>query len=42
VLLEYTMIRKDGERPFGMAFGSPGSNSYEILEPLDRRLVKLR
>ena len=33
---EYTRIRKDGERPFGMAFGSPGNNFYEILEPIDQ------
>ena len=33
---EYTKIRKDGERPFGMAFGSPGNNFYEILEPIQQ------
>jgi MtrB/PioB family decaheme-associated outer membrane protein len=33
---EYTKIRNHGERPFGMAFGSPGNNFYEILEPLEQ------
>src|SRR5512145_883110 len=32
----YTRIHKDGNRPFGMAFGSPGGNFYEILEPIDQ------
>jgi MtrB/PioB family decaheme-associated outer membrane protein len=27
---------KDGERPFGMSFGSPGANFYEILEPIEQ------
>ncbi len=33
---EYTRMRKDGERPFGMSFGSPGGNFYEILEPIEQ------
>jgi len=33
---EYTRIRKSGERPFGMTFGSPGNNFYEIMEPIDQ------
>lgn len=36
ITAEYTRIRKDGERPFGMTFGSPGNNFYEILEPIDQ------
>src|SRR6266581_3267091 len=31
---EYTRIRKDGDRPMGMAFGSPGNNFYEVIEPI--------
>jgi MtrB/PioB family decaheme-associated outer membrane protein len=33
---EYTRMRKEGERPFGMSFGSPGGNFYEILEPIEQ------
>ena len=36
ITAEYTRIRKDGERPFGMAMGSPGNNHYEILEPIEQ------
>ncbi len=36
VTAEYTRIRKSGERPFGMTFGSPGNNFYEIMEPIDQ------
>jgi MtrB/PioB family decaheme-associated outer membrane protein len=39
---EYTRIKKDGERPFGMAFGSPGGNFYETLEPIDQTVHDLR
>ena len=41
--LEYTNIRKTGDRPMGMAFGSPGNNLREILEPIDQTMhdVKL-
>jgi MtrB/PioB family decaheme-associated outer membrane protein len=42
VLLEYTRIKKDGERPFGMSFGSPGGNFYEILEPIDHTVHDVR
>ena len=40
---EYTHIAKTGNRPMGMAFGSPGSNLREILEPIDQTMhdVKL-
>lgn len=36
--IEYTRIAKMGDRPFGMAFGSPGGNAREILEPIDQTL----
>jgi MtrB/PioB family decaheme-associated outer membrane protein len=39
---EYTRIKKDGERPFSMAFGSPGGNFYETLEPIDQTVHDLR
>jgi MtrB/PioB family decaheme-associated outer membrane protein len=41
-LAEYTRTRKSGDRPIGMAFGSPGGNFYEILEPLDQTVHDLR
>lgn len=39
---EYTRIKKDGERPFGMAFSSPGGNFMEVLEPIDQTVHDLR
>jgi MtrB/PioB family decaheme-associated outer membrane protein len=42
LIAEYTRTRKSGERPIGMAFGSPGSNFYEILEPLDQTVHDFR
>ena len=33
---EYTRIRKDGDRPFGVGFGSPGNNLLEVLEPIEQ------
>jgi len=39
---EYTRIRKDGDRPFGMAMGSPGSNFFEILEPIEQTIHDFR
>jgi MtrB/PioB family decaheme-associated outer membrane protein len=39
---EYTRIRKHGDRPFGMAFGSPGNNFYEILEPIEQTVHDFR
>src|SRR6266542_4214559 len=39
---EYKRIRKSGNRPFGMAFGSPGSNFYEILEPIEQTIHDFR
>jgi MtrB/PioB family decaheme-associated outer membrane protein len=42
LIAEYTRTRKSGERPIGMAFGSPGGNFYEILEPIDQTVHDLR
>ena len=39
---EYTWIGKQGDRPIGMAFGSPGSNFREVLEPIDQTVQSLR
>jgi MtrB/PioB family decaheme-associated outer membrane protein len=39
---EYTRIRKDGDRPFGMGFGSPGNNFYEVLEPIEHTIHDFR
>jgi MtrB/PioB family decaheme-associated outer membrane protein len=40
--VEYTRIKKDGDRPMGMAFGSPGGNFYEILKPIDHTIHDAR
>ena len=42
LIAEYTRTRKSGERPLGMAFGSPGGNFYEIVEPLDQTVHDFR
>lgn len=39
---DYTRIRKDGDRPFGIAFGSPGNNFLEILAPIEQTVQELR
>src|ERR1051326_5106927 len=39
---EYTRIHKDGYRPYSMAFGSPGNNFLEILEPIDQTIHDVR
>jgi len=39
---EYTRIRKDGDRPMGIAFGSPGNNFLEILQPIDQTIHDFR
>jgi MtrB/PioB family decaheme-associated outer membrane protein len=39
---EYTRIRKDGDRPMGMAFGSPGNNFYEVIEPIEHTIHDFR
>ena len=35
---EYLGMGKRGERPIGMAFGSPGANLREITEPIDQQV----
>jgi MtrB/PioB family decaheme-associated outer membrane protein len=42
LILEYTWIHKDGERPFGVAFGSPGNDFMEVLEPVDQNIHDFR
>ena len=32
---EYTRMWKHGDRPFSMVFGSPGSNFFEVLQPIN-------
>jgi MtrB/PioB family decaheme-associated outer membrane protein len=39
---EYTRIHKDGDKPFSMAFGSPGNNFMELLEPIDQTIHDFR
>ncbi|MBI3079184.1 MAG: MtrB/PioB family decaheme-associated outer membrane protein [Deltaproteobacteria bacterium] len=39
---EYTRVNKHGDRPIGMAFGSPGSNFREILEPIEQDVHNVR
>jgi MtrB/PioB family decaheme-associated outer membrane protein len=39
---EYTRTYKSGERPFGMAFGSPGNNFYEVLQPIAQTVHDFR
>lgn len=39
---EYLWLEKSGSRPMGMAFGSPGGNFREILEPIDQTTHQVR
>jgi MtrB/PioB family decaheme-associated outer membrane protein len=39
---EYTRIRKEGDKPMGMAFGSPGANFYEVLQPIEQTIHDFR
>jgi MtrB/PioB family decaheme-associated outer membrane protein len=39
---EYTRTHKSGEKPMGMAFGSPGANFYEVLQPIDQTVHDFR
>jgi len=39
---DYTRIFKHGDRPFGMAFASPGGNFAEILAPIDQTMHDVR
>jgi MtrB/PioB family decaheme-associated outer membrane protein len=40
--LEYSWIHKHGDQPFGVAFGSPGGNFYEVLQPIDQDVHDFR
>ena len=42
ITAQYTRTQKSGEKPFGMAFGSPGNNFYEVLQPLDQTVNDVR
>jgi len=37
---ELTRIFKDGQRPFGMAFGSPGGNFIELVQPISQTIYE--
>src|SRR5262250_960282 len=37
---ELTRIFKDGQRPFGMAFGSPGGNFLELVQPISQTIYE--
>jgi MtrB/PioB family decaheme-associated outer membrane protein len=39
---EYTRTRKEGDKPMGMAMGSPGANFYEVLQPIDQTVHDFR
>lgn len=39
---DYTRINKDGDRPFGMAMGSPGNDFIEVLEPIEQTIHEVR
>jgi MtrB/PioB family decaheme-associated outer membrane protein len=39
---DYTRIEKRGDRPIGMAFGGPGANLLETLQPIDETIHDLR
>ena len=42
ITAEYTRTFKHGDKPFGMAFGSPGGNFYEVLQPIDQTVNDFR
>jgi MtrB/PioB family decaheme-associated outer membrane protein len=42
VTAEYTRIHKHGDKPFSLAFGSPGNNFMEVLEPVDHTIHDIR
>jgi len=39
---EYTRIYKHGDMPFGMSFGTPGNNFYEVLQPIQQTVNDFR
>jgi MtrB/PioB family decaheme-associated outer membrane protein len=42
VSAELTRIFKDGQRPFGMAFGSPGGNFLELVQPISQTIYEFK
>lgn len=42
IAAEYTRIRKEGDKPFGVAFGSPGNQFVEIPRPIDQTVDDFR
>jgi len=39
---ELTRIFKDGQRPFGMAFGSPGGSFLELVQPISQTIYEFK
>jgi hypothetical protein len=39
---DYTRIYKDGDRPFGVAMGSPGNDFIEVLRPIEETIHDFR
>ena len=39
---DYTRIHKEGQRPFGMAFGSPGGIFLELVQPIDQTIHEIK
>jgi hypothetical protein len=39
---QYARTRKEGNKPFGMSFGSPGSNFMELLQPIEETVHDFR
>jgi MtrB/PioB family decaheme-associated outer membrane protein len=42
VTADYTRIHKHGDKPFSLAFGGPGNNFLEVLEPVDHTIHDFR
>src|SRR5262245_31777579 len=42
IIAELTRTYKNGDKPFGMAFGSSGDNFYEVLQPIDQTTYDFR
>ncbi len=42
VSAELTRIFKDGQRPFGMAFGSPGGIFLELVQPISQTIYEFK
>jgi Putative outer membrane beta-barrel porin, MtrB/PioB len=42
LLAEYMRIHKAGDRPFSVAYGSPGNNFLEVVQPIDQTITDIR